>query len=127
MMRGDPAQLTQVLRNLIGNAIQAICETGEKAGVICLTASEDAGQYQLRLSDSGPGVPRNIQDKIFEPLYTTKAKGNGLGLWISRELVRGHGGELSYVADHKPPIAESDQEGAEFLVVLPRGLQKDTK
>ena len=126
MMRADPAQLTQVLRNLIGNAVQAIRDNGDEEGVVCLTASEAAGQYQLRLIDSGPGIARDTQDKIFEPLYTTKAKGNGLGLWISRELVRGHGGELSYVVDHQSINAEAGKAGAEFLLVLPRGVQKNT-
>lgn len=127
MMRADPSQLTQVLRNLIGNAVQAIRGAGDERGVICLDASEDAGQYRLRLTDSGPGIAHDVQDKIFEPLFTTKAKGNGLGLWISRELVRGHGGELSYVSGHSLPNAEGCKNGAEFLLVLPRGIQNSDK
>ncbi len=127
MMRADPAQLTQVLRNLMGNAIQAIGGAGDEAGVIRLIASENTGQYQLRLIDSGPGVSAEAQGKIFEPLYTTRAKGNGLGLWISRELARGHGGELSYVSDHHLLNVNDAPKGAEFLLVLPRGNQKETK
>ena len=118
MMRADPAQLTQVLRNLLGNAVQAIKGAGNKAGEICLSATEVGGQYRLRVSDSGPGVAEQQRAKIFEPLYTTKAKGNGLGLWISREIIRCHGGELSYSA--------KDKSGAEFLIVLPRGSLKLT-
>lgn len=127
MMRADPAQLTQALRNLLGNAVQAIRSEGEGSGVIDLQASEKSGQYQLRLSDSGPGVAKEAQEKIFEPLYTTKAKGNGLGLWISRELIRGHGGDLRYVARDEDVSREVDKKGAEFLLVLPRGGQKETK
>lgn len=120
MMRADPVQLTQVLRNLLGNAIQAIRGAGDETGVISLLASESAGQYRLRLSDSGPGVEKEIQEKIFEPLFTTKAKGNGLGLWISRELVRGHGGELNYVSDNGTAVDPGVKKGAQFLVSLPR-------
>jgi PAS domain S-box-containing protein len=122
MMRADPAQLTQVLRNLIGNAVQAINGNGDDKGMICLTASETAGKYQLSLRDNGPGISREDQENIFEPLYTTKAKGNGLGLWISRELIRGHGGELSYLANTgQTTQAVGCEKGAEFLLVLPRG------
>lgn len=121
MMRADPAQLTQVLRNLLVNAIQAIVGAGDDKGLICLTASENEGQYQLSLRDSGPGVNKEAEEKIFEPLFTTKAKGNGLGLWISRELIRGHGGELSYVSSMSEVTGTYDNRGAEFLLVLPRG------
>jgi PAS domain S-box-containing protein len=125
MMRADPVQLTQVLRNLLGNAIQAINGAGDDSGVVRLVATENNGQYQLRLSDSGPGISKEAQQKIFEPMFTTKAKGNGLGLWISREIIRGHGGELSYVSHSNSADGIVDKKGAEFLLVLPRGNVKE--
>jgi PAS domain S-box-containing protein len=130
MMHADPAQLTQVLRNLLDNAVQAITETKAESGHICLYASEVAGEYQLRVMDTGYGVEDAVLDEVFEPLFTTKAKGNGLGLWISRELIGNHGGSLSYVAKAARNAGELEKtnadklcagkQGAEFLLVLPR-------
>lgn len=117
MLRADPVQLTQVLRNLLGNAIQAIGDADD--GRIVLSATTTAEYYQLSFRDNGPGINEEIQDKMFEPLYTTKAKGNGLGLSISRELVRGHGGELSYVNSASETTIDNNK-GAEFLLILPR-------
>ena len=121
MMRADPTQLTQVLRNLIGNAIQAITASGNGQGVVSLVAREENGHYQLCVCDSGPGVELAARKKIFEPLYTTRAKGNGLGLWISREIIRVHGGELS-CAEHN---CDSNLSGAAFMLVLPRGNARE--
>lgn len=108
-LRVDPQQLRQVLHNLILNAVQAMGDDGRIELEVC----EGADGYELRLSDSGPGISEEQRRHIFEPLYTTKAKGNGLGLWIAREIVRRHGGELTLVESHLP--------GAGFLIRLPRG------
>jgi PAS domain S-box-containing protein len=124
MMRADPVQLTQVIRNLLSNAIQAI--DGAENGRIVLSATTTADHYQLSFRDNGPGIDKETEEKMFEPLYTTKAKGNGLGLWISRELVRGHGGELSYVANKSETNAQDNHKGTEFLLVLPREKSEKT-
>ena len=116
MLRADPLQLNQVLKNVLINAVQSIVNAGKSEGVVRLVASEMSGQYQLRISDNGPGVEDSRHSQIFEPLFTTKAKGNGLGLWISREIIRAHGGELSL-----EPI-QNGITGAVFLIVLPRGV-----
>jgi PAS domain S-box-containing protein len=116
MLRADPLQLTQVLKNLLINAVQAIVAAGIKDGVVRLVASEMGGQYQLRISDNGPGVEESNRAQIFEPLFTTKAKGNGLGLWISREIIRAHGGELCL----EP--SQNEVGGAVFVIILPRGV-----
>lgn len=116
MLRADPLQLTQVLKNLLINAVQAIVAARKRDGVVRLVASEVGGQYQLRISDNGPGVEESKRAQIFEPLFTTKAKGNGLGLWISREIIRAHGGELSFEPN------QNDENGAVFVIVLPRGV-----
>ena len=120
LLRADPVQLTQVLRNLLSNAIQAINSSGVEHGVICLTASENQGQCQLSLRDNGPGIDPEIEDMIFEPLFSTKAKGNGLGLWISRELIHAHDGELRYVHNADQVADTKFKSGAEFLLVLPQ-------
>ena len=116
MLRVDPLQLNQVLKNLLINAAQAIMAAGKRDGAVKLTAKEIDGQYYLCISDNGPGVMEADRDKIFEPLFTTKAKGNGLGLWISREIIRAHGGDLLL----RP--ADEEASGAVFEITLPRGL-----
>lgn len=119
MLRVDPLQLNQVLKNLMINAAQAIVVSGKTGGIVKLSAKEIGGQYQLRISDNGPGVAETVRAQIFEPLFTTKAKGNGLGLWISREIIRAHGGELMLVA------SDERREGAVFEIILPRGLRDE--
>jgi signal transduction histidine kinase len=114
MMRVDPLQLQQVLRNLLLNAMQAINAMGKgNNAVIRLQASLKNGHYHLELSDSGMGIGDGRRTNIFEPLFTTKAKGNGLGLWISREIIRSHGGEMRLKQTH------GDLGGAVFEIVIP--------
>ncbi len=107
ILQADPGQLRQVLRNLLANAVQAI--GGE--GVVRLRACTREGRQQLLLSDSGEGVDPAHHARLFEPLFSTRTAGNGLGLWVARELVRRHGGELSLV--------EGELAGAGFLLSLP--------
>jgi PAS domain S-box-containing protein len=117
MLRADPVQLIQVLKNLITNAVQSIAVSKVVKGEICLNAclssNEQGAQYLLRLSDNGAGITAAQQQHIFEPLYTTKAKGNGLGLWISREIMRAHGGDLFFEA------RQDGKQGAVFVLSLP--------
>jgi PAS domain S-box-containing protein len=86
----DGQQMAQVLENLIRNAVEAIPERGSIRIVAC---AED-GQLELSVADSGPGVqPQNVE-RIFEPLFTTKKGGTGIGLAISKRLVEAHGGAI---------------------------------
>jgi signal transduction histidine kinase len=93
MINADRMQLKQVLNNLINNAISAI---GDK-GFVFLFASSANDIDVLRLIDTGPGIPENVRESIFEPLFTTKSKGTGLGLWISKEIVYRHRGALKVI------------------------------
>ena len=95
--RCRPEQISQVLLNLLNNSFDAIEETkdiSEKVVNIDVIAVDS--HIQLRVSDSGPGIPQAIQDKIMQPFFTTKAigKGTGLGLSISRGIIAEHGGRL---------------------------------
>lgn len=107
MLTVDSQQLRQVLHNLITNAVQAL----DGKGRIRLVARVCDKGWELCLSDSGPGITAASHERVFEPLYTTKAKGNGLGLWISREIVQRHGGQLQ--------LADSVLGGATFCLWLP--------
>lgn len=86
----DSVQIKQVLVNLIKNAIQAMT----KGGVLTLaTGATDQGVW-VSVSDTGSGIPPEQINRIFEPFYTTKKKGTGLGLMIVQRIVREHGGRI---------------------------------
>ncbi|MEM6346933.1 MAG: ATP-binding protein [Bacteroidota bacterium] len=90
---GDPHLLEQVLINLIKNAIDALEETTE--GKIQLKAFSDAeNRLCLQVVDNGPGIPADKMEEIFVPFFTTKENGSGIGLSLSRQIVRMHQGSL---------------------------------
>lgn len=87
----DQTQVGQIVLNLLTNAIQAM----EKSGTIDVRAVSNGTHVHLDVSDTGPGIPKENLERVFEPLYTTKARGIGLGLAVSRTLARANGGELT--------------------------------
>jgi signal transduction histidine kinase/DNA-binding response OmpR family regulator len=102
-----PDQLTQVLLNLIINAVEAMPEGGHLA----LTTSVADNWLRIAIGDSGPGVSPDDLAKIFEPFYTTKATGTGLGLSVSYGIIQRHGGRIE--------VSGEPGEGAVFTVSLP--------
>ncbi len=108
VVRADSGQLRQVLTNLINNAVQAM----DGDGRISIRANHDGNEDTITIEDSGPGVSAEDAARIFEPLFTTKAKGTGLGLAICRQIATRHGGQVELV--------ETPQPGATFRLRLPR-------
>jgi C4-dicarboxylate-specific signal transduction histidine kinase len=106
----DPDQIGQILVNLFMNAAQAM---GNKPGALSVYARNGDGRVRIEVRDTGPGVPDDLADKIFEPLFTTKARGIGLGLAVSRSLAVANSGAL-LVANHP-------EGGAVFTLDLPVG------
>ncbi len=108
---GDRVQLQQVVLNLVCNACEAMqAQPGPK--VLTVTNSHAAdGKVQILVSDTGPGVPPTQLERIFEPLYTTKENGLGMGLCICRRIAAAHGGVLS--------MQSAQGKGANFRLVLP--------
>lgn len=104
-------EMRQVLLNLILNAIQAVEEKGTVRVGVRHEESDD--EIHFWISDSGPGISPGDLERIFDPLFTTKKNGSGLGLAVARDLVQGHGGSIR--AESKPG------EGTTFTVVLPGG------
>lgn len=102
----DPDQVRRVLVNLLVNASQAMGGRGQL--LIDVQRGEHTTQFRVR--DSGPGVPDEVRHQIFEPLFTTKAKGNGIGLALSRRIAEAHGGTL---------VLEPSTSGAQFLMTIP--------
>ena len=112
---GDQAQLEQVFLNLIMNAIEAMGSS--TSGVRTLeikSAASDTGDVLVTVADSGPGVPVEKFDKIFDAFFTTKPEGMGMGLSICRSIVDAHGGRL---------WASRGEPGLTFYVWLP-GLKR---
>jgi len=88
---GDARRLRQVLVNLFQNAFDAMGGTG----AVEASARRDGDRVVLTIRDHGPGIPPSISSQLFEPLVTTKPGGTGLGLALSREIVRGNGGDIT--------------------------------
>lgn len=108
----DPEQLKEVLANLLLNA----CEAMTRGGVIVI--QEGKGQVAplgrvafLRVTDNGPGIPVSIQDKVFQPFFSSKEEGTGLGLSIAARIVEEHGGWVD--------LKSKEGHGASFIITLP--------
>jgi signal transduction histidine kinase len=109
-VRGDRIQLQQVLLNLITNAIDAMA-TKDGARLLRVRSEvNDAGGVIVSVADNGPGIGPQELEQIFNPLFTTKSGGMGMGLSICRSIVEAHGGRL-WVESNKP-------EGAVFHFML---------
>ena len=108
-IQADPVRLTQALMNLVINAIQAV----QREGRIEVSGAVAGSSLTLSVRDNGPGIPRESLAPIFDPYFTTKAEGSGLGLWIAQQIITAHGGTLK--AQNGPA------GGAVFTVTLPLG------
>jgi signal transduction histidine kinase len=102
----DQTQVGQIVLNLLTNAVQAM----DRTGTIDVRAQSSGKRVHLDVSDTGPGIPAANLEKIFEPLFTTKARGIGLGLAVSRTLARANDGELT--------AANLPTRGASFRLTL---------
>jgi len=104
----DPDQLSQVFGNIILNAIQAMPEGGQ---LVIKSSVPEPGWVAISFADTGAGIPAEAMTKVFEPLFTTKAKGVGLGLTIVKTLVEGHKGTIE--------VQSESGKGSTFTVKLP--------
>jgi PAS domain S-box-containing protein len=109
---GNSVQLLQVLLNLTMNGFEALSVKRVDSRRLIIRA-EPGGEHQIKLSvrDSGPGFPNGIVEQLFEPFFSTKSEGTGMGLAIARSIIEAHGGTLSG--------ANSPEGGALFTVCLP--------
>jgi two-component system, sporulation sensor kinase E len=104
----DPKYLKQALLNIIKNSIEAIHDSGE---IRIETAEGPDGDVVVNIVDSGEGIPENIMGKIFEPYFTTRKSGTGLGLVIVYKIIQELGGDIK--------ISSKEGEGTVFSVKLP--------
>ncbi len=112
----NPGQLNQVFMNIITNAIEAIEMKHDKGpNEIRIKTTNNPESIEIRIKDSGTGIPKEIKEKIFDPFFTTKdvGKGTGLGLSISFGIIKKHNGLIA---------VESDEHGTEFIITIPKVL-----
>jgi signal transduction histidine kinase len=114
-IRGDPILLQQVIINLIVNAMDAMSGMPSAERRIALSTARDGNSADLSVSDVGPGIPSEKLKEVFEPFYTTKPQGMGMGLSIARTIVEAHDGQL--LAKNKT------SGGAIFQIRLPLALE----
>jgi len=104
----DKEQWTRVIHNLIKNAIQSIPEGREPD--ILITAAKAKDKAMISVQDNGGGIPEEMQHKVFEPNFTTKSSGMGLGLALVKNLVNSFGGAIGF---------DTSEKGTTFIIVLP--------
>jgi signal transduction histidine kinase len=105
----DPDLLSQAVINLLHNALDAVA--GVDTPQIAFTCTRQDGAVRISVSDNGAGVPADLSDDIFQPFFTTKPGGSGIGLSLVRQVALKHGGQV-----HVSPGPEG---GAMFEIVLP--------
>jgi two-component system, NtrC family, sensor histidine kinase HydH len=107
MIACDQEQIMQVLLNLLLNAIQILDEGGK----IEVTVRQLSKHVEIKVADNGPGIAEEQRSQVFDPFFSKRSGGIGLGLAVVRQIVNAHHGEIS--------VGESDMQGAEFRVLLP--------
>jgi C4-dicarboxylate-specific signal transduction histidine kinase len=120
VVMGDRVQLLQVLLNLTMNAFEALSVMhADRRRVIIRADRANDRQICVSVHDSGPGFPPGIVDQLFEPFFSTKAEGTGMGLAIARSIIEAHGGTLSG--------KNCDDGGALFTVCLLEATEAKSK
>ena len=102
----DVAKLEQVLLNVVLNGLDAMPEGGE----LTIRRRQVEGKAQVEIADTGPGIPEDIRSQVFDPYFTTKSEGSGMGLAISDKIMRQHGGDIDF---------DTGPEGTVFRLTLP--------
>ncbi len=109
---GDGLQIEQVVIHLVRNAIEALASTDRRPRVVTLTAGYADAMCEIRVSDTGPGMPPEVLERLFEPVASTAEAGRGLGLMICHSIAEIHGGRLI--------LERTGPAGTTFVLTLPR-------
>lgn len=116
LAEGDARRLGQVAVNLLSNAVQALAEAAVEAPSLAVRAAATEREALLVVEDNGPGLSASVLPRLFDPLFSTRAEGTGLGLALSRQIAEAHGGTLT--------AANAEPRGARFTLALPRRVQR---
>ena len=111
LVYADKHLVEQAIINMITNAAEALKGTGEP-GYIQVATQETPAAVLITIKDSGPGIPLAIRDKIFDPYFTTKSDGSGIGLSLCQRIITDHGGNIE--------VSSSDMGGTQFVIRIPR-------
>lgn len=112
LVEADADLLYRAFVNLLANAVQAMPEGGTlRVRTLLRSSGKNGPRFELRIRDSGPGIPEELQKKIFNPFFTTREKGTGLGLAIVRSIIDSHGGEIE--------VHSREGNGTAMIVRLP--------
>ncbi|RYD96677.1 MAG: PAS domain S-box protein [Sphingomonadales bacterium] len=114
-VRVDTVQIQQVIVNLLRNAMDALMaapDQHERRITIATGVLEASGAVQIRIADNGPGIPEELRTTVFEPFFTSKPKGMGMGLSVCRRLIEAHNGSIE--------LEPADNCGAAFCLNLPQ-------
>ena len=114
----DPQMIEQVILNLINNAAEAMQDMDIAKKIIISSFSENNSAC-ISVSDSGPGIGKELRNQIFDPFYTTKSNSSGIGLSICHRIISDHSGSLE--------LANSESSGAAFIIKLPFSRDTDKK
>jgi signal transduction histidine kinase len=117
LIRGDQVQVQQVLVNLIVNAMDAMSGTASAERKITVRTARNEDLAEVSVIDTGPGIPSDKLKVVFEPFFSTKAQGMGMGLSIARTIIEAHDGQIWAV--NKPG------GGATFRIMLPLAKTHD--
>lgn len=108
----DVKQMKQVLINMIRNAMEAITANGdEQEGRIEIGAKAEGAEVRITIADNGKGMDRCTLNRLFNPFFTTKENGTGLGLSVSDKIIKNHGGRVS--------VSSQPNQGTQFVITLP--------
>ena len=120
-LEGDAEQLRRVLINLVGNAIDALEEARIEVPEVRVSMGENlAGtEVWVRVADNGLGIEDDVRDQIFDPFYTSREEGTGLGLALCRKIIDNHGGSIE--------VETAAGEGTEFVLVFPKASGNEAR
>jgi C4-dicarboxylate-specific signal transduction histidine kinase len=114
-VRVDRIQIEQVLLNLVRNGMEAMQSSADDRLLVIETRAADDGFVEVDVRDCGEGLDPEVAERVFEPFFTTKRAGLGMGLAITRSIVRAHGGRIS--------VIRNPDRGVTFRVSLPAAVQ----
>jgi signal transduction histidine kinase len=108
IITADPAYVKRIIGNLISNAVQAM----PNGGKLNINATRQKGNAVITVQDTGVGIPEDVKPKLFQPLFTTKSKGQGFGLAVVKRITEAQGGTVTFTSE--------EGKGTCFTITLPQ-------
>lgn len=120
LVRVDRVQIEQVLLNLLQNAVEVLSSSDQNHRHVTITTSQTSSrEVRVEVQDSGPGIPPELAQRLFDPFCSSKSHGLGLGLAISQSIIEAHGGRLWLASAEEPNNQNSTHPGTTFAFTLP--------